>query len=922
MQRGLIRIIYQWTILVGLLTLGQVASVSVAFGQEAEHNFRRAAILVRNAHYEEALALLEEMTATCDTCTAAKLLIAKSLIGLHRDLPRAEVILAFQAPSPETVLLTAEVLHLQYRFEEARAKYEQYLQAPDIALLSQAETQQRMANCQNGQQMVNHAFRPYCFSRVKIARDSVLSALSGSEQRYSILPLPSALAGPFDQDTSLKTTLVAYPKEIVAGTRIIFPRRSSIRGTRDLYIIEQQENGLWSRPALLSPVINTPHDESFGILSADGKTLFFNSNGLYGMGKSDIFRSEYDAVTQQWSAPENLGFPYNTPFNDYILQLPNEGGRIVIASDRNCSQDSLQLYTLHYDQQQAGIPLSDLNSIVSASLFEVKAERPRIAPEAAAQRSTARSESGKQSLKFRDVEGDPEYQAELSKGFAQQRLADSLRVDLEALRERLWDARTLAQRQNIEGKIVPVERSMLQAQKRADEHFVRASQIEQEYITGKRSLLKGRNGEGAFAGDAPTSLYQAQLASTVFQTNEIRELAVAAQLQRPMMAEAQEILRLQQAQMMRLADTVATIAEISIAERQLESLSSAFTKRYGSSVESMRRIYSQCLAVALMKSDRKSATLVMAAEGKARELYRTAETLRNNAAPESKGQSDFSALMLEVMGNDYLELGFTYTWSMEAYRQSVEKRIAQLSPFLEVTFGENSLSTSTAKSASTPDNEPTEKPIGDIAFAQAKVEGLEIISPPPYNDANPVPRDAPLPRGVVYRLQLGAYSNPIDPVLFQGMTPINAETVSGGKITKYYAGEFRRRNDAEKGRSITTSCGFPDAFIVAWHNGRSIPLARAQALEAEEPTNSAPVVVEKQVEVGSFQVRIGYFEDSLPEHIRETLSILAPGREVMRRAEEGGKWVYTVGGFTTRGQAERLRDNLLASGLIEAAVEE
>ena len=53
--------------------------------------------------------------------------------------------------------------------------------------------------------------------------------------------------------------------------------------------------------------------------------------------------------------------------------------------------------------------------------------------------------------------------------------------------------------------------------------FVKASQIEQEYITGKRKPIDKPT--STFASDNPKFLYQAQFAPTVFQADEITRLA-------------------------------------------------------------------------------------------------------------------------------------------------------------------------------------------------------------------------------------------------------------------------------------------------------------------------------------------------------------------------------------------------------------
>ena len=85
-------------------------------------------------------------------------------------------------------------------------------------------------------------------------------------------------------------------------------------GGRDIYMSTKQSDGSWSTPENLGPTINTAFDEDAPFLMPDNKTLYFASNGLPGLGGYDIFKSVYE--NGQWSKPQNLGTPINSPADD------------------------------------------------------------------------------------------------------------------------------------------------------------------------------------------------------------------------------------------------------------------------------------------------------------------------------------------------------------------------------------------------------------------------------------------------------------------------------------------------------------------------------------------------------------------------------------------------------------------------------
>jgi outer membrane protein OmpA-like peptidoglycan-associated protein len=105
------------------------------------------------------------------------------------------------------------------------------------------------------------------------------------------------------------------------------------KGDLDIYFITKDAQGIWSKPKDLKGNINTNEDEDGPFLTKDGKTLFFSSRGHDNMGGFDIFKSTMDA-SGNWSEPENLGHPINTPDDDVYYYVQNDGYRGYLSSYR------------------------------------------------------------------------------------------------------------------------------------------------------------------------------------------------------------------------------------------------------------------------------------------------------------------------------------------------------------------------------------------------------------------------------------------------------------------------------------------------------------------------------------------------------------------------------------------------------------
>ena len=86
-------------------------------------------------------------------------------------------------------------------------------------------------------------------------------------------------------------------------------------GGFDIWSCEQTSPGRWGRPENLGAPINTPGDEVFPTMGADG-TLYFSSNGHRGMGGLDIFAAKKER--SRWKPVRNLKTPFNSSADDFF----------------------------------------------------------------------------------------------------------------------------------------------------------------------------------------------------------------------------------------------------------------------------------------------------------------------------------------------------------------------------------------------------------------------------------------------------------------------------------------------------------------------------------------------------------------------------------------------------------------------------
>ncbi len=138
----------------------------------------------------------------------------------------------------------------------------------------------------------------------------------------------------------------ANPTVTADGLTMYFSSRrmGSIEGSEDIYVSYKSTDGSWTVPHNLGEPVNTRFNERSPFISADGKTLYFSSNGHPGFGNHDLFMTrKLDDGT--WSVPVNLGRPINAYGDDVFLTIPASGDKIIYSSQRdNAAHGALNLY--------------------------------------------------------------------------------------------------------------------------------------------------------------------------------------------------------------------------------------------------------------------------------------------------------------------------------------------------------------------------------------------------------------------------------------------------------------------------------------------------------------------------------------------------------------------------------------------------
>ena len=142
-----------------------------------------------------------------------------------------------------------------------------------------------------------------------------------------------------------------------------------------------------------------------------------------------------------------------------------------------------------------------------------------------------------------------------------------------------------------------------------------------------------------------------------------------------------------------------------------------------------------------------------------------------------------------------------------------------------------------------------------VGNAPAPFTGLLVNDVFKFADAvtpreEPIPIDAPMPKGVVYKVQVGAFRNALPTEAFSDMTPVMGEHAGNG-LVRYTAGMFTSADAASKAGGKVRARGYRDAFVVAYMDGKRVPLRDAMRAERLEAASAIAAQVPAAAPIGT-----------------------------------------------------------------------
>lgn len=294
--------------------------------------------------------------------------------------------------SPTRLMIKADSCRMAYNFAEAVQYSESAVEALDSTASARAEEQLLMAR--NGLNMMSFCSQPTVVAKQTFPLKDFFLFYPLKDHSWRKTP---------NQLDSLGGDNLSRAIFIPDGSRDIYYSAKDEEGIRNIYATHLTDS-LWSVPTLINEQMTSSSDEIYPMLSPDGQSLYFASKGLYGMGGYDLYVSNWNSETNDWDMPVNMGFPYSSPYDDFLFVNTEDGKYSIFASNRECGRDSVTIYVLEYDSMPVRKAVTDVDELRALASLNPTRDHSRIDNDAAVPDEGQQDESTKRYMdKMREV---------------------------------------------------------------------------------------------------------------------------------------------------------------------------------------------------------------------------------------------------------------------------------------------------------------------------------------------------------------------------------------------------------------------------------------------------------------------------------------------------------------------------------------
>ena len=260
-------------------------------------------------------------------------------------------------------------LHLYYSFDDAIKAYSRFMLTGKSADIKSLDVERLIEMAKNGLELTRtgHTVKVQTTRTIQVDQLQLAAEINGSGK---LMKKPVEFCSKSDLRMGSRPWMFLPAYTEINEYVYVSGYEKGGKNQKQLFRIKNINHETWGIPEPLDNIINTPYDEEFPYFDVQSSVLYFSSKGHSSMGGHDIFKSVYNWNTKSWSPPENMGFPINSPYDDFVFITDEFSRSASFVSMRNTGLNQATLYRIRLEQDSSGIRFVNVDDIRKASQLE------------------------------------------------------------------------------------------------------------------------------------------------------------------------------------------------------------------------------------------------------------------------------------------------------------------------------------------------------------------------------------------------------------------------------------------------------------------------------------------------------------------------------------------------------------------------
>lgn len=257
---------------------------------------------------------------------------------------------AVKRRTQEAYRYLGEVYLLTYKFDEAAEMFEEYISLLTKKKQDTTPFEARLETANEGSRLLDKVEAVEIIDSLVVDKNDFLSAYTLSEEAGKLNYYNEFFQTGQDVDATVYTNQ--------KDDKIYYAHPT---GENQICLFTQSKlMDHWGDEKQLPMNVNSATNDNYPFVLSDGVTLYYASEGNGSLGGYDLFVTRYNTSSDSYLAPEQLGMPFNSPFNDYMIVMDEAKQLGWFVSDRHQPEGKVCVYLFIPDANHARVESDDI----------------------------------------------------------------------------------------------------------------------------------------------------------------------------------------------------------------------------------------------------------------------------------------------------------------------------------------------------------------------------------------------------------------------------------------------------------------------------------------------------------------------------------------------------------------------------------